>query len=344
MLLEVLESIVPHWMVTDPRAAFLRLMAGPAALLDGIGEVVYQARMASLPGQVRTAGVPGLGGFDSVDALFLIARDRLVTPAQVFGLPWVTEKPWDLAKRLQRWRDDWINNTGAFGLLDQLAAVLIPTVPVLRLVYRGTNGLTSWFTRELDGTRRLQRSDSNGFYYNPGTGTVGNDFTAAQAWDWDDTSIPATPDQSDESRVWIVAYVPAATPYVTTTDLTCNDVGVVDDAWDNPTAQVLGQPTAGTVGTNAPVGFVSLVQNVLIQRHTAGCKIAYLIIAFDTASFNPDGTSTAGSSASAYPDGTWGWASAPGTVSGAATRIAARLQTAEYWQVSDCSAVNFGPV
>lgn len=343
-LLDRFAAIVPRWFLTAPRTAVGQLMLVPAALLDILGEGVMQARKASLPGQSRVPGIAGLGGFDSIDALFPIARDRMVVPAQVFGMPWVTEKPWQLAYRLRNWRDDWQNNTGPWGLLDQIAAVLTPTVPVLRLVQKA-GGITSWFTREADGTRRLQRSDGNGFFYGGPTGVSGEDTTMAASWDWDSTSNPAPFDAGDGTRAWIIAYVPFATPYVTATDLTFDDPGVVDDAWNNPTAQVNGQPGAGTCGTNAPRGFVDLVYNVIQQRHSAGARIKYLIAAFDAASFNPDGTSTAASpSLTAYPDGTWGWHSTPGTSGGQPTRLVARLQTAEYFQEADIVAVGAPPV
>ena len=336
-LLENTTAIVPRWMITAPRQAFVKLMSGPAALLDVMGEATYQARMASLPGQVKLGNVPALAGFDSVDALTAIARDRLVTPAQVIGLPWVTEKPWQLAARLRRWRDDWINNVGAFGLLDQIAFAMVPTVPTLRLV-QSANGITSWYTRQTDGTKRLQRSDGNGWALTS-DGVLTADTTAAQPWNWDASSLPAPPDQNDQSRAWIIAYAPFATPYLTATDGTFQDLGVCDDAWNDPTAQVHGQPTAGVCGSNAPVGFVSLVQNIATQRRTAGAKTPYLIVAFDPASFNPDGSSSAGSSLSAYPEGHWGWDTTPGTSGGSATRVVARLQTAVYWQLSDVRVV-----
>ncbi len=330
-LLTDLAQKVPRWMVTAPRAAFLTLMAGPAALVNGIGEIVYQARIASLPGQIRQPGIPGLGGFDSVDALFYIARDRRVFPAQVFGLPWVTEKPWQLAERLRNWRDDWVNNVGAFGLLTQIAYALVPTVPVLRCVQVGgmVFPITSWFTRHTDGSFLLQRSDTFGFSYNPATGALAADTTAAQQWDWDSHNDVISPDQSDFNRCWIISYVPAGSPYLTTTDATFADPGTAGDAWNDPTAQVDGQPTAGTVGTNAPLGFVTLVQNIIVQRETAGAPVLRFIVAFDAASFNPDGSSAAGSSLSAYPNGRWGWDSS--WDSGTNHEIVTRLQTARYW-------------
>lgn len=334
-LIEKIQGIVPRWMVTAPRDAFVRLMSGPAAMLDALAEATYQARYAFLPGQMRLDSVPGLGGFDSIDALFRIARDRMVIPAQVFGQPWVIEKPWDLALRLRNWRDDWLNNVGAFGLLDQIAFTMVPTVPVLRLVQRG-GGVTSWFTRETNGTRRLQRSDGNGFTIVP-DGTVASDPLVAQAWDWDSQSRPVPHDQNDDSRCWIIAYPPAATPYLTATDATFDDPGAVGDAWDNPNVDVTGQATMGTVGTNAPAGYVALVQAVVMQRHSAGCKNVWLIWAFDAASFAPDGSSTAGSSLTAYPAGQWAWHTTYDD--GGNQRVVARLQTAEYWLLADTVGV-----
>jgi hypothetical protein len=130
--------------------------------------------------------------------------------------------------------------------------------------------------------------------------------------------------------------MPVDSPYGTLTDQTFNDVGQCADLWNSPVGSpafgavgAAQNPWGGTIGTNAPYCLVELVRGVIAQRQTAGWACLWIIIATDPASFAPDGSSTAGSSRSAYPDGTWGWHTTYD--SGTNTRPAARLKTAEYW-------------
>lgn len=323
-----IDALVPRWMLTAPRQAMGLLMAGLGGLLDGLAEAVFQARLAAIPGQVDPPGVPGLGGFDSCDALPMIARDRAVTPGISSWLsPYgVGETPAQLAARCRAWLDDAAAETGPFGVLDALAAVLVPSAPVLRLVVNN-DSLTSWYTREADGTRRLQRTDGVGFFLAP-DGTSGVDTTMAANWNWDFSTSPQPPDAGDTSRFWIIAYPPLGGIYLTTTDGTCQNLGICGDLWDQPLVQAVGgSPWAGTCGTNAPIELAEMMRNVIRSRRAAGNVCAYIVIAFDLASFNPDGSSTG--SPSAYPDGTWGYASK--TEPSTHTRVPARLGTAEYF-------------
>jgi hypothetical protein len=125
---------------------------------------------------------------------------------------------------------------------------------------------------------------------------------------------------------------PLDSPYGTVTDLTFGDQGICGDLWDDPTTvgSSLG-PWNGTCGSNAPYALVNLVLGAITQRQAVGCMCSHAIIAFDPNSFKPDGTSSAPSRGTAYPDGNWG----QHTKYDASThsRITARNGTAIYWLV-----------
>jgi hypothetical protein len=324
-LMDRIDALLPRWMLTDPRKATGKLMAGFAGLLDAFTEAAAQASLAAQPGQVRLPGVPQLGGYDSVDALPMIARDRRV----VEGLGM---QPWELAAACRGWLDDAFAETGPFGLLDALAVILVPNVPLLRLVT--SNGtLTSWYTRETDGTRRLQRSDGVGSFLQP-DGTAGTDTTMAQAWDWDSTTMPPPGDQGDRSGFFLVIYT--TIPYFTADDGTDIDLGLAGDFYNDPTTQldsttqgIVRSPWAGTCGTNAPWEFTERIRATADHRRAGGAVCRWIVAALDPTSFNPDGTSGAPPAGSAYPDGTWGQSTKYDATS--KTRILSRNSTAEYW-------------
>lgn len=326
-LFDRIDGLLPRAWLTDPWKAMGKLMAGLAGLLDGFAEGVAQARLAAVPGQVRLPGVAQLGGFDSCDAVPLIARDRRV----VVGLG---EMPWDTAERCRRWRDDAAAQTGPFGLLDAVAAILVPTVPRLRLVTdNGT--ITTWYTRESNGTRRQQRSDGVGFYLQP-DGTSGVDATMAQRWYWDATTVPPPGDAGDRSGIFLVIYVPACTPYLTTDGGTALDMGVAGGRWndrltadDSLTQGLVRSPWTRTAGTNAPWELEERIRGQVLDKRAGGNVCRWIVIALDDASFNPDGSSPTPPAGSAYPDGTWGQATKYDALSQA--KILSRNSTAEYW-------------
>ena len=315
-----IDGLLPGWMTKAPRRAMGLLMSGFAAMQDGFAEIVVQARLAAIPGQVNLPGVPGLGGFDSCDALTMIARDRaVVEPLNV--------TPWDLAAMCRSWLDDAANQTGPFGVLDALAQQLGPTPPRMRLVTdNGT--ISSWYTREPDGARYLTRSDGAGFYLFP-DGISAPDPTVAARFDWSSqNSNPATGDWNDHGRFFLILYAPFS--LCTATDGTFQDWGTVGDLAATPGSPCApGSPWAGTIGTNAPVELIERLRAVIVHRRAAGNPCAWIIVAFDPASFNPDGSSPAPAIGSAYPNGWWGFPSRYD--SGTNTMIQTRNGTAEYW-------------
>ena len=325
-ILDRLGALVPGWMLDVARQHYTQLMAGPGLMLDAMTEVVIEGRLAAMPGQKIGPGIIEAGGFDSFDALPLIARDRLVCQG-------LTETPFQLAARLRTYEDDWTHAGTAFGLLDELARALGPSPPLMRIVTSGG----AWYTREQDGTYLYQTVAGTGFSLDA-QGNATHDTTVAHAWYWDGITLPAPPDKSDFSRAWLILYPPVSVPYLTTTDGTAMDPGRAGDLWNDPTAdvEVIGQPSivnpwAGTCGSNAPLCLVELIRSVIQQRGCAGFRMAWIVVAFDATQFAPDGSSTlpGGVAGTAYPDGLWGWHTKYD--SGTNSQIVARNATAEYW-------------
>lgn len=325
-ILNRIDSLVPRWMTEAPRRAFGLLMAAPAMIVDGMfAEYVNQARLAAMPGQVMAPGIGGLGGFDNVDALPLIARDRLVFPG-------LTEPPWALAARLRSYLDDWAVSGSAYGILNELAAVMAPNPPMMRIVTTGGQ----WTTRDSDGTIHFQTTAGVGFNLAP-NGISSPNTTVTVGWGWDGSTLPPPPDQGDNARGFLIIYPPASSPYLTTDDQTFADDGQAGDAWNNPDVNLDGgtpfpghdAPLAGTCGTNSPVQFVELVRGVIRQRECAGFRMAWVIIAFNSGAFSPDGSSSTTAAGSEYPDGNWGYPTKYDA--GTNSQIVSRNTTAEYW-------------
>ena len=318
-LLDLIKLVGPGWAFHAPRTHWGEYLQLMGAVADAFQEMAEDAHLAALPGQVELDGVPNLGGFYAVDALEYIGRD--------LGIPrGLAESTGAYALRLRRAVDTWQLGGTAWGLLDSVTGILDApgqTPPLLRLVTSGGN----WYTRQVDGTRRLQTVAGDGFAIAP-SGTITADATAAHPWDWDGSTVPPTPDHGDGTRSWLIIEWPAAGPYLAATDHTFADPGVVGDGWnDPPHGGYEGSPDAGTIGTNAPVQLVELVRSVVETQRASGYLVAYIIIVpASAAAFKPDGTSVG---PDAYPDGHWGYCSEYDTAS--QSRIPSRFATAEYW-------------
>lgn len=317
-LSDFIDSIAPPWAKAASRVHWWSMFRLAGVLIDVLIEGVYQGRKAGMPNAVDLPGIEAYGGFEDVRSLDYIGEDLGV----LHGL---TESPPDYAYRLRHAASPgigWQAGGLVTGVLEQLAGILGPTPPLMR-VFQLQGG--DWWTRNQDGSYVHQRHTGDGRRYNL-DGTTTPDATVAVLVDWDSATVPPPADQGQAGRWGIVIYAPLNTPYGTTDDGTFDDPGIVGDLWNDPTTQGPDPgPWAGTVGTNAPICLVDLVRSVVAQRSMVGFACCYVVIAFDPDSFNPDG-----SSSGAYPtDGTWGHHTK--FVAFANTRIPARLGTAEYW-------------
>jgi hypothetical protein len=148
---------------------------------------------------------------------------------------------------------------------------------------------------------RVRTVDARGNWY-----TIDRDGTRSflidgAAWNWDDA------DASRWSRFWVIIYPTAG-----------GEPWSEGPAWGDP-GLVWGDPTR-TWGTTATPQQVADVRRIVRDWKPAGTRCEHIIIAFDDASFAPDGSS------GDLPDGTWGQCSTTGSV-----RAKARLATARYW-------------
>jgi hypothetical protein len=318
-LTDFVDRGVPSWAKGSNTAHWWGMFRLGAVLIDCLIEGVYQGRKAGLCNAVDLPGIPAYGGFEDTRSLDYIGEDLGV----LHGL---TEAPPDYAYRC-RHAFDAVQGWGAAGLvtgvLEQLAGVLGPNPPLMRLVNRAGD----WWTRNQDGTYLLQRVDGTGRLYNA-DGTTTPDATMAQPWNWDLYNTNPKPGNWQDPGDWyLILYAPLDTPYGTQTDLTFDDPGIVGDLWDDPTTQGPDPgPWAGTVGTNTPICLVELIRSVVAQRSTVGFQCTWIVIANDSNSFKPDGSSTG---TNPYPDGWWGYHTR--FDAGTNTMVIARNPTAEYW-------------
>lgn len=300
--IERVETWVPGWALRAKRRHWLALFTTIGATVDGLLNVIHEAALAAMPGM--TEDPKSLLTFSSVDALDLLGRDRGV-------LRGLTEPSWSYAGGLRRFRAAWAGSGTVPELLEQLARVLGPNPPRLRIVNAG--GV--WWTREPDGTLIQQTTTGTGLRFNT-DGTTAPDATIAPAWDWDSLSgNPPPPGWGDPTRFWVIVYAPCNVPYLAATSGTLGDGSLVGEG--------KGTPDAATLGTTSTIAHVELVRAVVQDWRAAGLRCSHVIIAFDPTSFNPDGSSAA------YPDGTWGW---PSKLVFLDLRLPARDLTARYWR------------
>jgi hypothetical protein len=304
-LWDVARTTIAGW-VNHPTRRHWGAWADAVALtLDVLAETAELARVAALPGQVDGTIAPNLGGYENADALALIGEDCQV-------LRGLGESDADYALRLRRYRDDWRRAGSAFGLLEAVAGALTTSgdpPPLLRIFTHGTG---RWYTREADGTMRLQTAQGDGFALAP-DGTCTPDATAAQVCDWDSAADPHPPGWNDSTRFFLVIYCPTNLPWLAAISGTLGDGRAIGEG--------KGTPDASTFGTTSVERHVELTRGVVLQRRAVGYKCAKIITAFDPTSFAPDGSS------STYPDGTWGWTCK--VVAG--QMMPARDLSARYW-------------
>lgn len=310
---ERLREWVPGWAFRAKRRHWLALFTTLGGVVDGLLELVHQGALATMPGQTedpRSAVVFSDGG-----ALAMLGRERLVRRGLDEDVP-------SYSAALRRFREALAGSGSVPELLEQLARVLGPNTPRLRIV----NAHGVWWTREPDGTLFQNTPAGSGLRFDP-DGTISQLTVPSVAWDWDSLTEPLPPDAGDPARFWLIVYPPASAAHLVATDGQFADPGVCGDGWNDPThGGYEGTPDAGTIGTNAPTELVELVRGVLHEWRAAGFVCAYVIVAFDPLSFAPDG-----SSAALYPNGRWGYASACVLIGGVQRQLPSREPSAEYW-------------
>jgi hypothetical protein len=325
MLVHFVDRLTPPWAKGGSVGHWLNLFRLVALAVDMMIEGVWQGRKAGLPNAIDVPGVPGYGGYESVKAL----TKYLAPDAGVYqGL---TELPPALAQRVRHAQDGvsgWPAAGLITGLMEQLAGVLGPTPPLMRIVNR--NG--DWWTRNQDGSYDLVRMSGAGIHYDP-TGVASANGTVGAAWPWDTSTVPPAPGQGLAGEWWLIVYEPLNTPYGTSGPYTFNSGAVLGHVWNDLQSYpaISPNPWAATWGTNSPACLVSLIFAVIAARSTVGLHCNHVIVCTDASQFAPDGSSTlpAGALGSAYPDGTWGWDTATAQDG---TMTITRNSTAIYWR------------
>lgn len=302
MLLDHVTGIIPRWMLDAANIQYSRLMRTLASLGDTMTEAILEARFAAFPGQLD---VPGGNGFDNFDALPYIGRNVSIRQG-------LLESDFAYASRLRAQADEWARSATPFELLNQLAAILSPSPPVLRLV----NGSGTWWDRDQQGALIQYTAKGTGVSYRPSDGSTTAVATLAEPWDWDSGANPLPFGFGDDQRFWVIIYAPCNGIYLSGIS------GLIGDG--RTIGMGKGGPDAATIGTVAPSKEVELIRIIVQEWRAAGLRCSHIIIAFDTPInvFNPDGTSPD------YPDGTWGW---PDKVVGG-NMVPARPSYARYWR------------
>lgn len=309
----LLREVLPGWMLRTERAHWKALMRATLTVADRAVDHVRIARLASMPGQVVG---PDYGGFESLEALGLIGRDRRLRQGK-------HEPVVEYAARARYWRDAWRAAGTPLGFLSALRAVLRPAPYRVRLVRGGVQTSEGyWWTLDDTGLR-YQATDAegshNGLFWPADGGPAEADATAAAAWDWDsaDWLFPTNP---DPSRTWAIVYATSGAADVEAYE------GPYDDGLSvfGEKEAVTGDPY--TIGTRATHSYVEIARAVAQDFKPAGVKVPHLIVTFTDTLFAPDG------SGPVYPDGHWkhhGKLEVDG--GGVWRRVRARTDRARYW-------------
>ena len=123
-------------------------------------DAAFDGAMASMPGQLDGIdGFDGYAAFPMIDALPVTGRDRRLSQG-------LTETPAEYALRQRRYLDTHRRCGAAFAILEQVAAILSPNPPRLRLVSAG--GV--WWTREPNGNVSMVTTLGTGIDIDAATG------------------------------------------------------------------------------------------------------------------------------------------------------------------------------
>lgn len=290
------DTLLPAWMRRSSRAHWTALANTVSHVVDGVIEGLYQGRLAALPGMLDE---PGMGGFESADALPLLARDRRLIRGP-------TETVFEHAARLRVWRATWRQAGTAAGFLGALRAVMAPATPLIRVV----SSAGVWWSLLEDGTLELRTTEGVGLTFSADGLTVMPDATVAHPWDWDG--------KADKYRIWPIIYAPTHTPYL----------AAKDGQWGDGLSPYRATP-AGTIGTTAPRNYVEMARGITADWKPLGMACSHIIVTFDPASFDP-ATASPGAN---MPDGTWEF---HGRIvdggGGQRIRERARYSEARYWK------------
>lgn len=194
----------------------------------------------------------------------------------------INEPATSYAERLVRWLDDHRVRGNPFALMGQLRAYCQADVRI-----RTVDASGNWFTLERDGSRAWMLKQLN--------------------WDWD-----GKPRSPYWSRFWVIIYPTSdGQPWAKMTPT----IGV-----DGPWGDTIGAP-GYTIGTTATPEQIASLRSIIREWQPDGTRCEWVIIAFDDASFDPEGISPPN------PDGNWG---AFGKYDGSGNYVKARLDSARY--------------
>lgn len=222
---------------------------------DVLVEGLYQGRLASMPGQVVDP-TGRFGGFESVDALGRVGRDRRISP----GLEEPSEQ---YAQRLRGWRISHRRAGVGPWVLAEIQAVLRPDPPLVRYV----TALGRWWSREAgEGAFTFYTESGDGFelaadgVIPDGGGSINT--AVAHGWNWG---------SGDPFEFFPIIYPgdkiePA---------LLLGDPELI-----------LGTP-GQTLGSTASLALVELVRAQVNQFRPSGMLPPVIIIAFDETLFDP---------------------------------------------------------
>ena len=193
----------------------------------------------------------------------------------------INESSATLQARLIPWLDDLKKKGSAFQMIREIRAYLGIPCMVRTVDERG-----NWFTIDENGVQSYLLDQGN--------------------WNWDGSTPP-----TKRGRFWVIIYPPDSS----------NTPFAPGPTWADPSLWGGAWGTDGyTWGTTATPDQVQSIRSIVRDWKPAGTKCSHIIIAFDTASFDPTG--------GGLPDGTWG--KHYKIVAGVAVK--ARLDTARYWR------------
>jgi hypothetical protein len=300
-LISIIDKVLPSWAHDTRFVHWLKLGGVLAAMIDAVADVALDAATASMPGQIEELGMDGYASFPTIGALPETGRDRRIEGG-------LTESPAAWAGRQRRHLEYHRRCAMAYALLEQVAGILGPNPPRLRLVTAGS----VWYTREPGGDFIMQTPHGRGLRIDGTTGAVTAETGTAMLWLWDYLSNPAPPDQNDPGRVWLIVYAPCQPPYLAGTERQWGD------GWTK-FGDGGGTMDVKTIGTTTNQAWVEQLRGLAREWLPGGIKLSHTIVAFDPDSFDPlDPTG--------LPDGHW--ANHGKIVAG--VRVRARLGTARY--------------